>query len=234
MKTKLMVFALLLTFAGVNAQSGKVKHFEVKASVNFWTPTSMHLKTSNSVTQYSYPNGTYMSEGAISGYGTSLAPGINVKYFFNDNIGISLGLCIINMDNELFVQETDTSFSSYENMAQIDNLNLGITGRYVNTENFRLYYEAGIDLALNYDLEMQYSTESTDPPDMDALGSALGLYCKTGAEIRIVGSLFFNSAFAYSYIPVEIEYTNSEGSAKINEKTDLGGIWLETGLSYNF
>ena len=38
----------------------------------------------------------------------------------------------------------------------------------------------------------------------------------------------------YSFIPVELEYTNGEGSAKINEKTNLGGIGIEAGLSFDF
>ena len=234
MKTKLTIILIFLFVAGARAQNGDLKHFEVTASVNFWAPTSLHLKTLNSVTQYSYPNGTYLTEGTLSGFGTSLAPGFHVSYFFNENTGISLGLNMVNMDNELSVKKTDSTYSNYENIAQIANITLGISGRYLNSENLHLFYEVGINIIPNYDLEMQYSDESSDPPDMNSIGKALGVYCKTGIKIRIAGSFYFNSALSYSFVPVELEYTNGEGSEKINEKTNLGGISLQTGLSFDF
>ena len=234
MKTKLIFLAVLISIASVKAQTQNDKHFEISASVNFWTPTSLHLKTSNSVTQYRYPNGSYVSSGALSGFGTSVAPGLNVKYYFNNKIGISLGFYMIHMDNELSVQKTDSTFSSYENIAEIPNIILGVTGKLLTSESFQLFYETGINFIPGYGLELQYSDESSDPPDMNADGLALGVYCKTGANIKIVNSLYFKTALMYSYIPTEIEYTNGEASAKMNEKTNLGGIGLETGLSFNF
>ncbi len=234
MKTKLTFLAVLISIASVKAQTENNKHFEISASVNFWTPTSLHIKTSNSVTQYAYPNGTYSSTGALSGFGTSFAPGLNVKYYFNSKIGISLGFYLVHMDNELYVQKTDSTFSSYENIADIFNFTLGITGKLLTSESFQLFYETGINFIPGYGLELQYSDESSDPPDMNAEGPALGVYCKTGVNIRIVKSLYFKTALMYSYIPTEIEYANGEASVKMNEKTNLGGIGLETGLSFNF
>jgi len=234
MKIKLTVITILISFTSLSAQTEKLKHFEINASVNFWTPTSLHLKTSNSVTQYSYPDGTYVSTRALSGFGTSLAPGLNVTYYFNNKIGISLGFHMVHMDNELSVQETDSTFSRYENIADIPNFTLGVTGKLLTSESFQLFYETGINFISGYGLELQYSDESSDPPDMNADGLALGVYCKTGANIKIVKSLYFKTALMYSYIPTEIEYTNGEASAKMNEKTNLGGICLETGLSFNF
>ncbi len=234
MKIRLTAITILLSVAGLKAQTENLKHFQIGASVNFWTPTSMHLKTSNSVTQYTYPDGTYLSEGALSGFGTSYAPGLQLGYFFNKSIGITLGLTLIHMDNELSVQETDSTFSNYENPAQITHLTLGVSGRYLNSESLHLFYEAGIAIIPNYDLSMHYSSENSSPPDMEAIGQALGLYFKTGMNIRIVSFLSFRAGLAYSFIPVELKYTNGEESAKTNEKTNLGGIGLETGLSFNF
>ena len=234
MKIKLTVIAILVSFASLSAQTEKFKHFEISASVNFWTPTSLHLKNSSSVTQYAYPGGSYVSTGALSGFGTSLAPGLDMKYYFNNKIGMALGFYMVHMDNELSVMETDSTFSSYENIAGIPNFTLGVTGRLLNSESLQLFYETGINFVPGYGLELQYSDESSDPPDMNADGVALGVYGKAGATIKIVKSLSFNTALTYSFIPAEIEYTNSEASAKLTEKTNLGGIGLQTGLSFGF
>lgn len=234
MKINLTMITLLMSFTSLFAQTETLKHFEISASVNLWTPTSLHLKTSGSVTQYHYPDGTYVSMGALSGYGTSLAPGFNVAYFFNNKIGISLGFYIVHMDNELFVQETDSTFSSYENIAEIPNFILGISGKNLSSKSLQMFYETGINVIPAYNLEMRYGSNSSNPPDMDAYGSALGVYGKTGVNVKILKLLSFKTGLMYSYIPAELEYTNSEASAKINEKTNLGGIGLETGLSFNF
>ena len=234
MKISLTALTILLFVAGLKAQTENLKHFEIGAYVNFWTPASMHLKTSNSVTQDAYPDGTYLSAGTLSGFGTSYSPGLQLGYFFNKSTGITLGFTLMNMDNELSVQETDSTFSSYENLAQITHLSLGVSGRYLTSESLHLFYEAGIVFIPNYDLSMHYSSESSSPPDMEAIGQALGLYCKTGMNIRIISFLSFRAALEYSFIPVELEYTNGEGSAKINEKTNLGGIGIEAGLSFDF
>ena len=234
MKVKFIIIAFLFTTISVYAQNEKLNHFEINASLLFWTPTGLHLKSLNSVTQYHYPDGSYLSEGTATGYGPSLAPGFQAKYYFNNNIGLALGFYHINMDNELSVKETDTTSSNYENIASIDNLTLGIAFRFLNSNSFHMYYETGVDFVVNYDLEMQYSTESSDPPDMDATGSSIGLYMKTGVSVKIFKALNLNTGILYNYIPVEMEYKNGEDTEKINEKTNLGGIGLETGLSVSF
>ena len=102
------------------------------------------------------------------------------------------------------------------------------------SESMEIFYEAGIDFVPGYGLEMQYSTENSDPPDMNADGMAMGVYGKTGASFKMFNSFYFNTSLMYSYIPTEIEYTNSEGSAKTNLSSNLGGFGLETGISYHF
>ena len=234
MKTRLTLIAFFLIIGSANAQNEKLKHFDINVSVNFWNPTSLHLKASNSVIQYRYPDGTYLSTGTLSGYGTSLVPEVNIKYYFNKSIGISFGFYMVHMDNELYVQATDSTFFSYENIADIPNFTLGIIGNILTSKSLRLFYETGINIIPSYNLEMKFANETSQAQDLDAFGFALGLYCKTGIKFKIINSLFFQSALMYSYIPAEPEYTNSEGSVKINEKTNLGGIGLETGLSFSF
>ena len=234
MKIKLTVITILISIAGLHAQTKNFKHFEISASVNFWTPSALHFKATDNVTQYSYPNGTYLTEGALSGYGTSLAPGINIKYYFENNFGLSLGFFMVHMDKELSITETDSTHANYENIADIPNFTLGITGRFTPSESLEIFYEAGIDFVSGYGLEMQYSDESSDPPDMNADDIAIGVYAKTGANFKLFNSFYLSTSLLYNFIPTEIEYTNSEGSAKINLSTNLGGFGLEAGLSFHF
>ncbi len=235
MKLKFIIIALFLSVTtSAISQIEKIQHFRISTSVIFWTPTDLHLKNSNSVTQYMYPNGSYFTFGGLSGFGTSVAPQLNIKYYFNNKVGISMGFYMVHMDNELSFQETDTTFTNFENYADIPNFTLGISGEFSNNEPFRLFYETGINFIPGYSLELKYSDESSDPEDMDAEGLALGVYFKTGVNIKIRKFLYFNTAFMYSFIPSEIEYTNSSATAKTNVKTNFGGIGLQTGLSFKF
>ncbi len=157
-----------------------------------------------------------------------------MKYYFNKSVGVSLGFYFVHLDNDLFVKETDTTFSSFENAADIPNFTLGITGKLLSSNSIKLFYETGLDFIPDYTLEMKFRDESYDFPDMEADGMALGIYCKMGTSFRIIKSLYFNSAFMYSFIPVEVEYINRSSTIKTNVKTNLGGIGLYTGLSFNF
>ncbi len=66
MKTKLIILALFIFIGKVQAQEKSFNHFDVGLSVIFWTPTSLHINSDNSVTQFAYPDGSYASTGSIS------------------------------------------------------------------------------------------------------------------------------------------------------------------------
>lgn len=232
MKVKLTIIAIILTVANIYAQNEKFKHFEIDASVNFWTPLSSHMKATNSVTQYAI-DGNYTSYGGISGYGNSIAPTLNLTYYFKNNLGISLGFYPLIMDNKLSVIETDSTFSSYENEGSIVNFTLGLSGRIPASSAFNLFYGFGVNFVPNYDLMMTYSNQSSDPSDIEAIGLALGFYFKTGIRIKLSKFISLKTGIQYSYIPSELEYTNN-GGTEIKEKTNLGGMGLQTGLSFNF
>jgi outer membrane protein W len=232
MKAKIIIIAIVTTISGLYAQNEDFKRIEFDASLNFWTPSSTHMKGSNSVTQV-YANNSYMSYGGINGYGSSFAPTFNLTYFFKNNIGISLGFYPLSMDNELKVKTTDTTFSNYENYASISNLKLGITGRMSTSTSFNFYYGFGINFIPNYDLMITSSNESVDPADIEAIDSAVGFYLRTGLKTKIYKSLYLNTSAEYTYIPTELEY-NSTDNVIINEKTNLGGLSIQIGLSYSF
>ncbi|MCF6185760.1 MAG: hypothetical protein L3J56_14270 [Bacteroidales bacterium] len=232
MKTIIIIFTSLLTVTSAYAQNKDFKHFEINASVNFWTPSSTHMKATNNITQL-HINDNYTSYGGISGYGTSIAPALNLTYYFKNNLGISLGFYPLITDNKLNVQETDTTFTNYENEAAIMNFTLGLTGRINTSEILNLYYGFGVNFVPNYDLMMTISTESSNPSDLEANDIAAGCYFKTGIQIKLYKFISLKTGIEYSFIPTELEYSNSEG-VQINEKTNLGGLGLQTGLSFNF
>ncbi|MDP8268706.1 MAG: OmpW family outer membrane protein [Candidatus Tenebribacter davisii] len=232
MKTKLTIIAILLTIACVHAQTENFKHFEIDASINFWSPSSTHMKATNSATQVLIGD-DYTSYGGISGYGTSIAPALNLTYYFKSNLGISLGFYPLIMDNELYIKNTDTTYSNYENEASIVNFTLGISGRMQSSSAYNLFYGCGLNFVPNYDLMMTSSSESTNPSDLEANDLALGFYFETGIKIKLYKFIALKTGTEYSFIPSELKYTNSE-SVKINEKTNLGGLGLHTGLSFNF
>jgi len=235
MKTKLSIITMtLLLITNLHAQDNKQSHFELKASAVFWTPLSAHLIATNNTTQYAYPGGNYISFASFSGYGNSLAPSLKLNYFFNDNLGISIGLNLVNLDNKLFVQETDSTFSSSENIAMIPNIMIGIAGNARFSKLLTLFYDSGIDFIPGYGFEKQYATATANPEDMNADGNALGIYIDSGIKIRLAGSLSFNTGFQYSFIPATLSYSNTSQTAKIDVETNLGGIGLQSGISFAF
>ena len=137
------------------------------------------------------------------------------------------------MDNKLQVLETESTYSNYENEGSIVNLTLGLSGRMSTSSPFSLFYGFGINFVPNYDLMMTSSTESSDPSDFEAIDIAFGFYLKSGMKIRLYKFISLKAGIEYSFIPSKLEYTNSEG-VKYNEKTELGGLGLQTGLSFNF
>jgi outer membrane protein W len=228
-----IVFILLLNF-NVNAQANdnKVRHFEIDVLANFWTPTSTHLKATNSVMQI-HIDEYYAQTGGISGYGTSVAPKVNLTYYFKNNVGMSLGFYPLIMQNELNVKETDTTFVSYTNQSTIINFTLGFAGQTASTSKINFYYGFGINFIPSYDFEMKVHTESVNPKDLEASDIALGGYIKSGIKIKLNNFISFKTGIDYSFVPRELEYNNGDGVV-MYEKTNLGGIGLNTGFSFSF
>ncbi len=232
MKTKLTIIAILFFIVNVNAQTEKLKRFDIDASINFWTPSSSHLKAVNSITQYQIGD-NYYNSGGISGYGTSVAPIINITYRLKNTLGLSLGFYPVISDNELNIQKTDTTFSNFENTAAIMNFTLGINGKISTVSVLNFYYGFGVNFVPNYDFMIHVSTESGTPSDLEANDLAVGFYFNSGINVKLYKFLYFRTGIKYSFVPAELEYTNSDG-VKYNEKTNIGGIGLHAGFSVSF
>jgi outer membrane protein W len=231
MNRKLVILLFFLSIITANAQSGKFKHFEIDLLSNFWTPSSAHLKATNSVTQIRIGN-NYISNGGINGYGTSYTPALNITYYFTENWGISLGFRPLVVDNQLSVIETDSTFANYENEGSIDNLTLGFVGRIRTSSPFDIMFGFGFDFVVNYDLMITMSTESSNPSDLEASDAAVGFYFVTGMKFKLYKFISFKTGMEFTFIPAELEYRSSD-AVKRNVKTNLGGIGLQAGLSFN-
>ena len=231
MKTKFTIIAILFVTTSVFAQNEKYKRFEIDVSVNFWTPSSQHLKATNSITQV-FVDDNYVSTGVFGGYGNSIAPDIDLAYYFKKNLGISLGFSPVFMNNEMNIQETDTSSTIYENTGSIINFKLGLTGTISNSSNIKLYYGFGVNFVPNYTFT-KYFEKGGNYFNIEASNLALGFYFSTGMKIRLFKFISLKTGIDYSYIPADPEYSNSDG-VKIFESANIGGLGLQAGLSFNF
>ena len=233
LKTKFILMFMLCGTLALNAQSNDFKHLEIGLSALIWSPTSAHMKATNQTYTIPMPNGHYTSS-TVSGYGSGVAPNLNVKYYFNKNIGLSFNFKLIYLENYLNVQPTDTSSEEFDNIAYIAFFNLGFTGRFFPNKNLQPYYEMGITFCPSYDMEIKYSSNGNERPDLEAEGAALGLYFVGGVNIKLAKHFNLSTGVFYSFIPVAFEYSNSEGSVRSNVDTNLGGIGLQLGLNYSF
>jgi len=230
MRMKIFITAIIIIVStGAYAQNEKIKHFEIGLSAMFWSPAAQHLKSTVSHTFINPESGDPYTIGSLEGYGSSIAPGFSAKYYFNnDNLGIAFSFDMIHMDNELRVQKNETDFESFENTAEIPSLSIGLTGRSNIIKAVQFHYETGVRLIPDYSLEVQYSDNNSETPDLDAEDVAFGIYTRAGVDFKIVKPFYLSSSIEYSYIPVSIEYSTYNGHVKKTVKSNLGGVGLLT------
>ena len=200
------------------------KKFEIEILANYWLPFSSHLKATNIVVY----DDTNPPNPYISGYGRSLFPAGYFSYFFKENIGITIGLDLIHANNKIDLSGNNAV--TLENDAEIDCIELGLTGRTISNENFSIYYGFGTQFVTNYYLSQHVSNQ----PDVDATDYGdIGIYFRAGSRFKIYKNLYFKSYIQFNSINVQLNYSNS-GNLHYDEETDLGGLGLMFGLSYNF
>jgi len=234
MRTKLVIAFMLISIFSVKAQTEEFNHFEVGLSALFWSPTSLHLKSSNNITSIQPQVGNAYSMGSMSGYGPGIAAMLNAKYYFNENIGIAFSIQMLHLLNELQVNTTDTSFEEYGNEATLPFINLGLAGKISTNSPIKPFYELGISFCPGYGFEKRYKTNLYNPQDFNAEGVAIGLYLASGINIKLSKSLYFNTAAYYSFIPATLDYTQTSDGVSFTEETNIGGIGIQTGLIFNF
>ena len=94
------------------------------------------------------------------------------------------------------------------------------------------YYETGIKFIPSYDLNMSYSDSHSNPPDLEASGTAAGIFAGAGMSFNITKFLSFNTQAICSFIPIDLTYENND--VTLENHSNLGGIMLKFALAFKF
>ena len=225
---QILILAFLIFFTSIyaqNEQKTRATTLEIDTSILFWSPSSSHMQSNNSVAQLNT-----LDEGFLIGYGSAVYPSLNfVMYSKTTNIGPSIGYSQLHMDNEFTTQDNNY----FRNVATINTFQIGINGRLKSSTIFELYCGFGIDL-FKYKIKMEYLYENGDNAELSESNIAFGLFLKTGMKIQLYKFISMKAGIEYSYIPEEIEYSNLNDFANnVKVDTNLGGIGLQIGLTFD-
>ena len=228
----LLSIVLLLFFLNAHSKDStdvRIKHFEVNTSALVWTPLSNKLKAYNYLIVIESPNGVKSSAPMIFGYGGTISPKIEFAYTYNPYWGVSLGLNILMLKNELsYTSDSSPIHTMYaEITGRLLNLQLGYYGKSYFPGRVNLFYGAGMNFLINYHFEMDSNIEFV-ASDVVYTGSVVGVYSQVGLNVKITNNLFLKTGMEYSYIPSN-KYENN-----FPKGTNFGGIAGQIGLSYNF
>jgi len=69
--------------------------------------------------------------GKLSGFRDLSGPYAALSYFISDNFGVMIDGGIFSVDNGLFVQETDTTYTNYESRGELSFQRFALVGRFV-------------------------------------------------------------------------------------------------------
>ncbi len=219
MRKYIIIVGFMIIALNIKAQDSTYKHFDISTSAMYWSPLSVHL------------SGDYYTPGNLfskfAGFGNTIAPTINMIYYFKSNIGISVAY------NYMAFEETQ---DEYKNIAEIHNLRFGISGRVFEKPLFGLSFSTGINFVPNYNFKMPMRFSNPQGMELNAKGFTYGAYFNAGFRVRIYKGLSFITSFDYTYIPVELNYSATYQNYELVqiEKTNLSGIGIQTGLSFIF
>ena len=241
-----MKILLLILFSlfelQVNAQEKPkalpLRHLNIEISTLFWSPTDANIQKSNSLVgtmPYNYST-NYMP--TLYGYGSCIAPAMHINYFFRNFLGIRTGFNYLHILNSVeYKGQTYSqtgSLDKTQNEARIINLKLGYIGQTKNKALIHLYYGIGFNFIPSYLFDMSYPN-FIESPDYNAKGNAIGFYIESGMKIKIYRFVYFNLGMEYSYTPTTLKYyDNYENLKSFEQKSNLGGVAANIGLSFNF
>ena len=229
----LIIFVFSVHF--LVAQSSQIRHLDIGASALFWTPTAEHMRATNSLMKITSPNYYSSPDAFVSGYGSCLAPKIHINYYFKNYLGISISFNYLSIQNYLEFPNANSIIGDtikFYNEAKIFNLQLGYAGQTKDFGRIHIYYGAGINYIPSYTLSDNIE-HGDEQPKYTASSWAFGAYINAGVQVNILKQLYFIMGFEYSYIPHTLSYKSSPNSV-YKEKTNLGGIAGQIGLSYKF
>ena len=150
------------------ANDSTTTHFEVSASMLYWHALSAHMIGNNNSIMYEY--------AAFYGFGNTIAPSLNINYYFNNGIGLTFGY------NYLHLEKTE---SQKTNTAILHNLRLGIGARIFDKSLVSISFFAGINTVAHYDLEMPLSFINSEGLYLKADGYAIGVFFSAEANFHV-------------------------------------------------
>lgn len=203
----------------IKAQDSTYKHFEISVSAMYWHPLSAHL-----IGGYATP-GNLNSE--FNGFGNAIAPAINMAYYFDSNIGLSLSYNYIALEKEQ---------GAYKNSANFQNIRLGFTTRIIEKPLFGLSFSTGINYVPTYSFSIPMRFSNPQGQELNTDGNTLGAFFNAGFSIRVYKGLVFITSLDYTYIPVELKYNTTIQDVLIEqiETTNIGGFGVQAGLGFRF
>ena len=225
--TFLLIIALFVKHG--YTQENNTEHFEIDAMVGMHHYSSTFFHALNTVTWTQNPAGDYTE---FSGYGSSILPSFQITYFFKNNVGITTGIIPITAENDLFVDNANSTNYSYG----IDqfNINIGVSGRINPTVSpVSINVGSGFIIApFNISESISSATGGSYLTGNDA---GLGFYGHAAFKIKIIPLLSFKTEFVYSYIPASITLYGADGNIEQNtENLNIGGLTLKPGFTFHF
>jgi len=219
MKKIIIIIVVLLLSLDSKANDSTTTHFEVSASMLYWHPLSSHMIGPDNHLLFEY--------AAFYGFGNTIAPSLNINYYFNNGIGLSFGY------NYLHLEKTE---SNKTNTAILHNLRLGLGARIFDKSLVSISFFAGINTVAHYDLEMPLKFINSEGLYLTADGYAFGAFFSAEANFHIYKSFFIHTSLDYSYIPTELKYSAVYTDIPITqtEKTNIGGLGILLGVGYQF
>jgi len=221
MKKIIIIIVVLLFSVNIKANDSTATHFELSVSMLYWQPLSAHMigNSKHLLPEYS----------EFYGFGNTIAPSLNINYYFNKGIGLTFGY------NYLHLEKTEASKT---NTASLHNLQLGLGARLFEKSLISISFFAGINTVAHYHMEMPLSRAFTNSEGLNLTADAyaVGVFFSAEANLHIYKSFFIHTLLDYTYIPTELEYNTVYTNIPIDqtEKTNIGGIGILLGLGYQF
>jgi len=226
-KITIMLLVLVLGISSAFAQIEKMTHFEIDTMVGAHQYSSSFFHAINSITWYNNPDASIPN---FSGFGTSLMPSFNVKYFLSKNIGIFISYSPIIAENSLYVE----NIGNYYNKIEQNNISVGVIGKIISTETpLSMNFGTGFIVA-PFEINKHFDSD-LGGFYLDGTSTGAGFYGMASFQIKILSFLQFKSEVNYSFIPTNINLTDSDQDVVENiENLNIGGFIIKTGLSFNF
>ncbi|MCX6303048.1 MAG: hypothetical protein NTW82_12790, partial [Bacteroidia bacterium] len=213
-------------------KSKNVKSFDLRIGFGGFSFSAPWLAGSCNFFNYN-PTGTVT--GSITGFGLLNGPYANVRYFFNENFGLSLDVNSLKADEDVF-----TTNINYTSTASLFSQKVGLTGQFVGDNTpVRLSTTLGVGHCLT---ELHQSTVMVPPyagTDVYLTGKAsmLVMFLNVDVSFPIYRKLYLFGNYEFNFTPVGsfiMEHDGGNDYSNTYNNTDFGGSHFRFGLSYSF